>query len=1578
MDKALLRWKHALYFALLVFASCSRPAAVRSGATADDAFRFFMARRIGDGGTELPLEKYEAAREHMRQMRTFSFARPGEPRAPEQTGAEFTSGWTNLGPGNIGGRTRSLLIDPHSPSIMYAGSVTGGVWKTTDAGTTWNVLTDLLPVLNIGAMAMDPVDSRIIYAGTGESYSGFQGQGIFKTLDGGATWTQLPATKNFIYTNKLIVSTKNAQRVYAATSTGVWTSPDGGATWTQSLGSLSNGCQDLALRSDTPGDYLFAACTGAIFNSDYTIWRNEDAAGTSAWNMVQSVPHMNRTSLALAPSQQSTIYAMAAGIGHKAGYDRGLLAVFRSTANGDPGTWSTRVDVNDPNLVNTELLSSLSCVRPPPPEFYSQGGYDNVLAVDPRNPNVVWAGGVNLFRSDDGGASWTAMPGVQTTTIAAKRGIHHDQHAIVFHPAYDGATNRTMYVGNDGGLFRTDNALAPPVPQPSGTCPPTALSVTWADLNTNYVATQYYHGVAYAGGNVYFGGAQDNGTSRGTDATGPGSWTWLTGGDGASVAIDPADANTIFVSTQNLALQRSNDNGATFKSATAGITEENTTFPFIAALAMDPNNGRQMYLGGAASLWRTTDSADSWTAAAPVEARSSVSTIAVSPGDSNTVLFGTASGRVYRSSNALAADGSAAWQFSLPRTGNVAAIAFDWQNPKIVYATYSTFKSRSQDAHVYKSTDGGVTWSASDGAGPGAIPDIPVFRLVVNPRDSSMLFLATDLGVLVSTDGGVSWQRGTSPFGNVVTEDLALDQGPQSQWLFAFTYGRGAWRAALPGSSPVACSYSVTPASIDAPPWGGVYPVSVTAPAGCSWIALPGSDTAVAHVQSPASGTGNSTAWVVAEPWFANRAAQTLTIAGQKVTVSVQAGATGTPPADEPAAAPLITVPAVNVNSTQNSTSNPDDPVHSCTRTADSHTAWWRVTPSDAGTLQVQGLGRRLTSGNYGLVLTAYFGTTPSPATELACTVVARDTGPNRSGVLRFPVAAGATYLIEASAAGSNATDVGMTALAVTNVPGVIGVSIAPGTAQVTAGGGIQQFTGTVTNGPNPAVRWTLSPPIGTVSPGGLYTAPPDVDTAVNVTLTASTFASPQAQASATIRVLPRPITLSAAGIVNAASFHSGPVAPGEIVTIFGDKLGPPDLAGAQFDAQGKLAATLAGTQVLFDDVPAPLIYSYATQLSAIVPYEVAGHATTQVVVSHNGQRSAPVTMPVTATAPALFTASSKGSGPGAILNQDGRYNSVVPAARGSFVTLFATGEGQTIPAGANGSLAGAILPKPAAPVSVKIGGIDAEIQYAGAAPGEVAGVLQVNVRVPGSAPVGQQPIVVTVGENSSPSNVTVSVTEMASDPALVAWWRFDETSGTEVVDFSGAGNTGVLTGTFQRVAGQVGGAVFFGGTSHVDGTQAALKLPTGSGPRTISAWIKIPSGLGTGADRAILHYGTNDTSRSASFHLFVHSDATAGIGNANGGGVIFGKTRVDDGAWHHVAGVYEGSATNRALVYVDGQLNGSGTLTTVPNTGAGGVWKIAQFLPGQGTFPGTIDELRVYNRALTAAEIGDVVAGNR
>jgi uncharacterized protein (TIGR03437 family) len=231
--------------------------------------------------------------------------------------------------------------------------------------------------------------------------------------------------------------------------------------------------------------------------------------------------------------------------------------------------------------------------------------------------------------------------------------------------------------------------------------------------------------------------------------------------------------------------------------------------------------------------------------------------------------------------------------------------------------------------------------------------------------------------------------------------------------------------------------------------------------------------------------------------------------------------------------------------------------------------------------------------------------------------------------------------------------------------------------------------------------------------------------------------------------------------VVNAATFLTGPVAPGEIVTIYGAGMGPASLVAASLDASGPpLATTLAGVQIAFDGVAAPLLYVSATQSSAIVPFAVAGKTSTAIQVTYQNKSAGSATLSVAAASPGLFTMASSGSGQGAILNQDWSVNSAaLPAAHGDILMLFGTGGGITSPPSADGQFSTGTPANLAAPPTVTIGGVSGTVWYAGAAPGMVAGVFQINVQVPGAAPSGGSvPIVVQSGTASSPATVTVAL----------------------------------------------------------------------------------------------------------------------------------------------------------------------------------------------------------------------------
>jgi photosystem II stability/assembly factor-like uncharacterized protein len=760
----------------------------------------------------IPVERYEAALARIRNMPQYSTAT--RQVLPAGTAGEALGTWAEIGPSNVGGRTRQLVFEPGNPDVIYASAVAGGVWKSSNGGQSWRQLTDLaIPNIAVNSLAIDPRSPQTLYAGTGEGYfniDGVRGAGIFKTTDGGATWSRIAATAtaDFRYVNDVLVSPRSSNWVYAATRTGVWRSTNGGNTWSQVLNAASvRGCFDLVVQPNGDEGFIFASCGTFTYGAASGIYRAADGNGRETWQQVFTEKNIGRTSLAIAPSDQNVIYGLAADAAPNAWtYQDGLFGVFRSTAAGAPGTWTAQVRNTDPNKVNTLLLSNpvyallQECRFGPSSVFYNQGWYDNTIAVDPADPNRVWTGGVDLFRSDDGGRNWGVASywwfgaGVDGTAQDPNY-VHADQHAIAFHPGYNGTTNKTMFVANDGGVHRTDDARANVGTQVANICgSPVAGAVTWRSLNNGYAVTQFYHGAVHPDGGTFLGGTQDNGTVLGSLQSG-GTWREIQGGDGGYVAVDPFNTNTLFAEFTGLSITRSRDGGATFSSATSGINND-PGFAFIAPFHMNAANPRQLMTGGW-YIWRTTNQADSWQRASAITpGQGSVSAIGVSPVNSNRAVVGMSDGYLLFTQAANAANQTTQWASSRPRPGYVSSVQWDPENVDVVYATYATFNTAANQSHVYRSNDAGRTWTGLDGTGATGIPDLPVHVLIVDPTNTDRVYIGTDAGVFTSIDGGLNWYKEVTGYANVVTEALSLSTVGDIQ-LYAFTHGRSAWRVTL-------------------------------------------------------------------------------------------------------------------------------------------------------------------------------------------------------------------------------------------------------------------------------------------------------------------------------------------------------------------------------------------------------------------------------------------------------------------------------------------------------------------------------------------------------------------------------------------------------------------------------------------------------------------------------------------------------------------------------------------------------------------------------------------------------------
>lgn len=801
-----------------------------------EAQKFFLEKRVLEGESYSQSRRIEEAAK-AQGLPLYSTAKrkivaPGQQKKADSntlvsgqlltnsvTGA-LDGSWEPIGPGNIGGRTRALLIHPKKPTIMWTAGVAGGIWKSTDGGATWLPKADLLANIAVNSMILDGTDVNTLYAGTGEGFfnaDGVRGGGIYKSEDGGETWIALPSTINnpdFYYVNKLAMSDKR-QRIYAATRTGVFHSEDKGLTWTRVLNpNVTGGCMDLAIQNartsrnkdkDNRQDeefYVFAGC--GTYAGGGAIWRAVDDKGAT-WEKVFEEAKMGRVSLAVAPSNPEYVYALVASADGTSKYLDGLHGVFRSTKSGATGTWEARVRNTDSNKLNTVQLSNPvyafygACFlgNPTVEYWFNQGWYDNQIAVDPLDPEIVWTAGIDLMRSNDGGKTWGLASHwwLYDEPDYKQWYAHADNHVFAFHPGYDGTNNKTLYVGSDGGLYYTGDARAPVSSGAYAACAdidPNA--VTWKALNNGYEVTQFYHGTTYPDGQTFFGGTQDNGTPRGSTGAGANEWRSIRGGDGGYVAVNPTNTNQLFGEYYSLSFERSDDGGLTWASKVSGITEGSGNFLFIVPFAMDSANPTRLWMGGAYP-WRTNNSGDLWTRAGGFFG-TRISAWGIAPNNPDKVYVGTQTGRIFTTNIATTAISTTVWPNVIPRAGYVSSVAVHPTNANIAYATYSTFNTATAQGHVFKTVDGGVTWTGVDvSTSANPLPDVPAHSIVIDPNNDQRLYVGTDIGVFVSTDAGANWARENTGFANVITEHLEYNAA--TGYLYAFTHGRSAWRVKL-------------------------------------------------------------------------------------------------------------------------------------------------------------------------------------------------------------------------------------------------------------------------------------------------------------------------------------------------------------------------------------------------------------------------------------------------------------------------------------------------------------------------------------------------------------------------------------------------------------------------------------------------------------------------------------------------------------------------------------------------------------------------------------------------------------
>ncbi len=691
-------------------------------------------------------------------------------------GAVANVSWNERGPNNIGGRTRALMFDPNDVANGYkkvwAGGVSGGLWYNsdiTDASSEWTKVSDTWDNLAITTIAYDPSNTQIFYVGTGEGFynaDAVRGGGIWKTTDGGTTWSLLASTEpgplsnlsDFDYIQKIVVASNGD--VFAATRTyysninkgGIMKSTDGGASWVVSKSVSGSGGKDRGADIEISANGDLYASLG-LFSTGYMFKSTDNG---SNWTDITPAA-CQRIEIACAPSNNNIVYAVASN--REPDYSN-IIKWFKKSTDGGT-TWS---DLTIPKYYEQNCNPGAS-------DFArGQAWYDLIMGVHPTDANLVVLGGIDLYRSTDGGANF-GLVSYWTGNCPAYDYVHADQHAIVFHP-----TNYNIVVtGSDGGVSYSADL------GDSGTGDP-----TFNDRNAGYNVTQFYSCAIHptAATDYYLGGTQDNGTFKLTSA-GVGAGTAVSGGDGAFCFIDQTDPTYQLSSYVYNNWYLSTNSGSSFSGLSGGAN----TGRFINPADYDNDADILYSAAGNDQLYRisgisASPSATTKTVGGSALGGSQASAIIASPYNDHVLFVGTGAGDIYKVSSANGSPTSVDIDPGINLPGGYISsidIGADENNLMVTYTTYGV-------NHVYITTDGGTNWSNKN----GDLPDMPVRWAMFNPLNRSEVFLATEVGVWSTTDitaASPEWGATNGGLANVRT-DMLQYRSTDRTWLAA-THGRG-------------------------------------------------------------------------------------------------------------------------------------------------------------------------------------------------------------------------------------------------------------------------------------------------------------------------------------------------------------------------------------------------------------------------------------------------------------------------------------------------------------------------------------------------------------------------------------------------------------------------------------------------------------------------------------------------------------------------------------------------------------------------------------------------------------------
>jgi photosystem II stability/assembly factor-like uncharacterized protein len=669
--------------------------------------------------------------------------------------------WVPIGPQPVNllygrdpssGRVSSVAVDPLNSNIVYAAAAGGGLWKTTDGGGTWTPLTDNLPRLSSGCVAVDPVNDQIVYYGQGElhySIDSYPGSGVYQSTDGGQNWQQVPLPGGIYYTGKIAIAPSNDSVIYVCGYYDIYKSTDLGKTWTELnlVPDKYGAVQDIAVDPHDPNT-LYAA-KGSYYSSSsdtsFGVFKSTDG-GSSWFKQSTGLPpsgQIERIQIAISQTNNQIIYASIYGPNPlKSGQD--TTRAYKSSDGGQ--SWRSL------NVNNLDYGGG-------------QGWYNNFVAVDPTDSNIVYLGGVDLWKSTDGGSSWLNYTHAYTTGT-----VHPDQHSISF----QAGNGNVFYLGNDGGVWKTLNGGA-----------------QFLSCNSNLQITQFYAvGIDPSNSSLTYGGTQDNGTERNLSSRI--SWDEIYSGDGGYVTIDPRNSNVIYGEYVNGALAKSTDGGDSFNTIIKGITEKGYwTQPYV----MDPNNTNILYTATDKVYW-TTSGGNTWSIRSNGYLKGKgrlVTTMSLSPVEPNVIYAGISGYRGGSGSNFLyvSTDSGKTWSDITVNRDTTADFARITADPKIKGVAYLAML---HSPFVMKTTDYGNTWipltSGTNGFGNQALAKVVCIDSV-----TGNIYVGTYQGVYFSNDTGITWSRLGNGLPNAVVDDIAIQYSAHS--LRVATHGRGVWQVDL-------------------------------------------------------------------------------------------------------------------------------------------------------------------------------------------------------------------------------------------------------------------------------------------------------------------------------------------------------------------------------------------------------------------------------------------------------------------------------------------------------------------------------------------------------------------------------------------------------------------------------------------------------------------------------------------------------------------------------------------------------------------------------------------------------------